>query len=151
MAHRIVMARAIQRGWQGYLGDVVAAFLQADLGEDVEVFVVPPDSETQGKKFLWRCRKALYGLRGSPRDFNRFFTKVALQQGWQRVRGEPQLFCHQRFKGALMSVHTDDVLFTCHPKHEKAIKQQLSEVLRIRWEEAFSTEWRKFLGVEWRI
>ena len=55
MAHRVVMGRALQKGWRLAVGDVTAAFLQARLDENEEVYDIPPKSELQpGEKILWR-------------------------------------------------------------------------------------------------
>ena len=86
------MSRAWHRGWKCVPGDVTTAFLQADLTGDAEVFIVPPETETGGRKILWKVSKAVYGLRGSPKNFNINFAKVASACGWKRTKCEPQLF-----------------------------------------------------------
>eukprot|EP00972_Heterocapsa_arctica_P011278 1653963-Heterocapsa_arctica.AAC.1 len=57
------------------LGDVSTAFLQAPLPDDSKVFVVPPMVDRR-PGLIWRMRKALYGLRQSPRQFQEYLAKV---------------------------------------------------------------------------
>ena len=52
MSHRLVMSRAWHRRWKCVPGDVTTAFLQADLTGDAEAFIVPPETETGGRKML---------------------------------------------------------------------------------------------------
>ena len=110
-AHRIVMVRAMEKGWDLITADVTAAFLNAELTGDEEIYLIPPKSEgLEGK--LWKAEKAIYGLRRSPRDFYEHFGKKAAKFGWQRVAAEPQLLRNPKYKDALMSAHTDDLLIT---------------------------------------
>ena len=67
------------------------------------------------------------------------------------LKCEPQLFYNPRFRGALMSVHTDDILVTASAKDLSVLQAELAKVLKLRWEEAFGERWQKFLGVEWQL
>jgi hypothetical protein len=153
MSHRLVMTRAFKRGWKCIPGDVTTAFLQADLllDDDTVVFIIPPETETGGRKVLWKVSKAVYGLRASPKYFNVHFGKVVCSLGWRRTKCEPQLFYNPRFKGALMSVHTDDILATASNRDMPILQAEIQKVLQLRWEEPLGEQWQKFLGVEWQL
>ena len=56
-------------------GDVTAAFLHADLGEDEKVYVEMPLGFRKKGKVL-SLKKTLYGLRQSPREFWKYLTKA---------------------------------------------------------------------------
>jgi hypothetical protein len=148
VSHKIVMARAIHRGWHIKLGDVSAAFLHALLSQDsVQVIVVPPKSETlDNPDELWLVRKALYGLRRSPKDFNEFFARVMTDIGWRRLESDPQLFVNDRFEGALLSVHTDGILVTAADKNLEVIKAETSKLLTLKWPGVLGTSWTRFWG-----
>ena len=150
VAHRIVMARALEKKWQVHTGDVETAFLNAWLDPDEPPIYLIPPTETCNSNELWFAQKWTYGLRKSPKGFNKFFAKAVKIKQWVRVTGEPQLFHNPRFPGAIMSVHTDDLLFTADPKDVAKIKDELGSLMSIRWEGAFGSEWKKFLGFEWK-
>ena len=65
-------------GLKSKKGNLTAAFLHADLGEDEKVFVyMPLDFEVKGKngrnKFM-KLKKPLYRLRQNPRSFWEYMT-----------------------------------------------------------------------------
>eukprot|EP00972_Heterocapsa_arctica_P082407 12143540-Heterocapsa_arctica.AAC.1 len=79
--------------WTLQIEDVSTAFLHAPLPPDRRFYVVPPLTENEGGA-LWHLRKALYGLRESPRFFQGHLAKVASARGWQRLLADLQLFYH---------------------------------------------------------
>ena len=120
----------MEKNWDLITADVTAAFLNAELTGDEEIYLIPPKSEgLEGK--LWKAEKAIYGLRRSPRDFYEHFGKKAAKYGWQRVAAEPQLLRNPKYKDALMSAHTDDLLITANQKDLKAIKKELDGMFEI--------------------
>ena len=131
------------------IGDVVTAFLQARLPDDVVMFVQPPGSERKPGK-LWRLKRALYGLRASPRYFQTFFASALIGLGWKRGVVDPQFFWLPGGLGYL-SVHADDVLIATLPEQTERIKQAIAEVMKIRWEDQVDDQhWSKYLGRWWQ-
>ncbi|KAF0930071.1 hypothetical protein E2562_027905 [Oryza meyeriana var. granulata] len=65
---RVLLAIAVNRGWQVHQLDVKSAFLNGDLEE--EVYVAQPEGYVKkGKEHLvLKLQKALYGLRQAPRN-----------------------------------------------------------------------------------
>ena len=151
VAHRLVLAQALRRKWPVRVGDVKTAFLHAML-EGRPVFVIPPPTEegTEDKNFLWRLNRALYGLRASPKRFSEFFAKAVSKTGWRRLPGEPQLYYNRKYSGAVLAVHTDDILFTADGAIVDRIQEELSKEMTIKWKGQLDSTWKRFLGLEWR-
>eukprot|EP00972_Heterocapsa_arctica_P107328 15809783-Heterocapsa_arctica.AAC.1 len=55
--------------------DVSTAFLHAPLTPEDKIYVIPPLVDRK-PGLIWRMRKALYGLRQSPRHFQAYLAKV---------------------------------------------------------------------------
>ena len=144
------MAKALEKKWQVHTGDVETAFLNAWLDPDEPPIYLIPPTETGKSDELWFAQKWTYGLRKSPKGLNKFIARAVKTKQWERITGEPQLFHNHRFPGALMSVHTDDLLLTADPKDVAKIKAELGSLMSIRWEGAFGNEWKKFFGFEWK-
>ena len=153
VAHRLVMYQATLHDWPLWLGDVSTAFLHAELDEDDQIIIVePPETEQKPgqPKIYWRMRKAMYGLRTAPLNFNRFFVKALASKGWERLVAEPQLFQCKRYPGARLSAHVDDVLVTAPTKWMQKIMKEIQEVMTIKWLSDIRGEWVRFLGIEWK-
>ena len=149
---RLLLAIATERRRRGehctlVMGDVSTAFLHASWRSKRPTFIVPPASEAE-EGVLWKVKKALYGLRESPRLFQEFLSDVAENHGWVRLRTDPQLFCHA--SGALMSVFADDILLLIPNNMEDEIKRTLDIDMKIKWGEYISKNWVRYLGKEWK-
>jgi hypothetical protein len=67
---RLLLALAAQQGWSAHHMDVKSAFLNGILEEEVYV-VQPPGFIVDGQEHrVYKLKKALYGLRQAPRDWN---------------------------------------------------------------------------------
>ena len=93
---------------------------------------MPPDEADRKAEVLWLAKKWVYGLRKAPRGFNAYFTEVAKEAGWKRIAAEPQLYFHTKIPGAMMSVHTDDLLLSA--REGQSIKAELGKQLTVKWE-----------------
>eukprot|EP00972_Heterocapsa_arctica_P003263 485864-Heterocapsa_arctica.AAC.1 len=54
-------------------------------------------------------KKALYGLRQSPRHFQEHMAKVLTAEGYRRLKSDSQSYYHP-VTGAMISIHADDLL-----------------------------------------
>jgi hypothetical protein len=70
--------------------DIVAAFLNGDLEETI--FMDPPQGSDLPSSKVLRLRKSLYGLKQSPRCFNKAFDKWLREQGFKVAKTEPCLY-----------------------------------------------------------
>ena len=116
------------------------------------VFVRPPVN-LRRPGCIWRLRKALYGLRQSPRLFQEFLAEALGQPGWVRCVVEPQLWFHLR-TGAMLTAHADDLMLATPPGAREEIMHNLESKMRIKWGECLKvgvkSEWVRFLGKEMR-
>ena len=66
---RALLAMAAREDWEIHQVDVVGAYLQGDLGEDL--YVEPPDSVCMkdGDRRVWRLQRPLYGLKQAGRQW----------------------------------------------------------------------------------
>ena len=105
----MLLALAASLGWKVRLGDVSTAFLHAGLPEGEEIFVQPPPEYYSDPDVIWRLKKALYGLKSSPRHWQDHFADVLLQHGATRLKSDPNVFHFQKQKTIVM-VYVDDLL-----------------------------------------
>ncbi|KAJ5748146.1 uncharacterized protein N7511_009842 [Penicillium nucicola] len=107
--------------------DAVTAFLNSKLEKDVYTRS-PEGFETPGK--CWKLRKALYGLRISPRLWQYEASRVLSQLGLQQVPEDPCVFIGD---GLIVFFYVDDILIASHPTaRERA--QKLEKDLEKHWE-----------------
>ena len=88
-------------------GDVTAAFVHGELGENEKVYVEMPLGFRQKGKVL-RLKKTLYGLRQSPRAFWEYLTKAMKNVGMTVSKLDPCLFIGNR---VMAVAFVDDILF----------------------------------------
>ena len=88
-------------------GDVTAAFLHADLGEDKKVYVKMPLGFRKKGKVL-SLKKTLYGPRQSPREFWKYLTKAMGACDMKPSNFDPCLFIGDR---VIAVAFVDDMLF----------------------------------------
>eukprot|EP00972_Heterocapsa_arctica_P097957 14453480-Heterocapsa_arctica.AAC.1 len=121
------------------LGDVSTTFLHATLPTDEFILVEPPPS-LRRPGWLWRLRKALYGLRVSPRLFQEFAVDVLKNKKWTRLRPDPQMFVHEQ--GALLTMHADDILLAESAVLMAQREKELNEDMNIKWGSVLDGKWR---------
>jgi hypothetical protein len=110
---RLLLALATQEGWHVHHMDVKSAFLNGDLKEEVYVhqpsgFAIP---DKEGK--VLRLRKALYGLRQSPRAWNAKLDSMLRRMGFEQSPHEVAVY--RRGNGGnvlLVGSYIDDLVIT---------------------------------------
>ena len=91
---KLLLTLAIAKSWFVLGGDVSAAFLHANwVGEDILVF--PPAEFYPQGGVLWRLRKALYGLKNSPKLWQDHFASVLERLNFIRCKTDANLYRHQ--------------------------------------------------------
>ena len=88
-------------------GDVTAAFLHADVGEDEKIYVEMPLGFRKNGKVL-KLNKTLYGLRQSPRMFRKYLTKAMNDVGMKTSQFDPCMFVGDR---VIAVVFVDNISF----------------------------------------
>jgi hypothetical protein len=93
--------------------DIKAAFLNGDLEETI--YLSPPEGSNIPANKVLHLRKSLYGLKQSPRCFNKAFDKWLKSQDLTPSKADPCLYSRRRGDEFLMlSVHVDDQLIACN-------------------------------------
>ena len=90
---KLLLTLAIAKSWFVLGGDVSTAFLHANwVGEDIYVF--PPAEFYPQGGVLWRLRKALYGLKNSPKLWQDHFAAVLDRLNFMRCKTDANLYKH---------------------------------------------------------
>jgi hypothetical protein len=110
---RLLFALAVQEGWRVHHMDAKSVFLNGNLKEEVYVHQ-PPGFTIPGKEGKVLClRKALYGLRQTPRAWNGKLDSTLKGMGFRQSPHEATIY--RRGNGGntlLVGVYVDDLVIT---------------------------------------
>ena len=81
--------------WVARLGDVSTAFLHAPIAKDNEgkqrdIYLWPPTELCPQQDKQWRLKKAMYGLRSSPKAWQDYLAEALEKLGFVRLKSEQQ-------------------------------------------------------------
>jgi hypothetical protein len=108
---RMLISVAAVSRWPLFQLDVKNAFLNGYLSE--EVYMRPPPGFSHAPGLVCRLRRALYGLKQSPRAWYSRFHDVVLQIGFQPSAHESALFIRRTSQGlVLLLLYVDDMIIT---------------------------------------
>ena len=110
---RVLLAMAAYNGWAVHQMDVVTAFLNPVLSEDVYMELPPGFEQLDGnsdsdKRFI-KLNKALYGLKQAPREWYAEIDGYLISQGFVRSGNDTNLYVRN---GYVLIIYVDDVLIT---------------------------------------
>jgi hypothetical protein len=98
--------------------DVVTAFLNGWLDEDEVVYIRLPNSR------LAKLRKALYGLRRSPRLWYEELARFLASISYKPLEADPCVFTNP-LTGGIILAYVDDILIITRTKDEIAALKKL--------------------------
>ncbi len=134
-----VLATAMHLGWNCKAIDVEAAFLNADLEEDV--FVEVPEGFETGGTVNWynfcKLLKAVYGIFQAPRCWSKTFTRTMIDKGLEQSDADPCLFILRENENkdspviGLVVNYVDDGIIAGTNKVIELIKSKISSVFTI--------------------
>ncbi|CAL5429371.1 unnamed protein product [Camellia sinensis] len=108
---RTLISVAAAHHWPLFQLDVKNAFLNGHLAE--EVYMRPPPGLSHPPGVVCRLRRALYGLKQSPRAWYERFHSVALQLGFRPSHHDCALFVRRTSVGLiLLLLYVDDMIIT---------------------------------------
>ena len=149
-AWRANVAECANYGWKYDLWDISAAYLTAELLE--EIYCLPPEGmvipDGMENKVL-RLRKALYGLKQAGRAWNKKLTKWLLDFGFTVSDADPSLYIIERnINGEghhiRLNVHVDDAFATyTNAKWYSEFKAELTKEFKL----SSSADGDVFLGI----
>ena len=102
---RILMAIACQFDFEISSSDVKTAFLNAIL--DDHIYILPPKGLGIDPDVVWRLKKCLYGLKGSPHFWNLTFHDWLISIGFEQSPVDPCLYTKS---GLFVLIWVDDAL-----------------------------------------
>lgn len=141
VSSRIIFAIAAALGWEVYQMDVVTAFLNGELSE--EIYIHAPEGYTEQGKIL-RLKKAIYGLKQAPRVWYRKLRSWLLSAKWVPVSQDECVFMHVE-RRLIITVYVDDINITGPGRAEiDKFRHDIAEVFKMTDEG--QTEW--YLGMQ---
>ena len=106
---RTLLALANIKEWIVHQMDVVSAFLNGDLLE--EVYMVQPKGFIKGKNLVCRLHKSLYGLKQASRAWYQKIDSFLLNKGLKRVESDHSIYTQIHLNEVLIiTIYVDDLL-----------------------------------------
>jgi hypothetical protein len=129
---RMVLAIAALRNYEVDQIDVIAAFLNGDLEEDIYL-ELPEGIKTSNNCRVVKLIKSIYGLRQSSYIWFKKFTKTILEYGFKASKSDPCLFILVKGEEfVLLVLYVDDGLIV-GPRHlVDEVKKYLMEKFKMR-------------------
>ncbi|QBM85786.1 Reverse transcriptase RNA-dependent DNA polymerase [Metschnikowia aff. pulcherrima] len=131
---RAFMMVAVARGMKVKQMDVSSAYLHLDLDEPV--YVLPPKGVpgVDATK-IWKCKKALYGLKNAGRSWYLTFKKKLEDFGFKRTMSDQGLFTKTTDKNTTMHIalYVDDLLVSFEDESDyEDFKAYMNDVAKIK-------------------
>jgi len=150
---RLALTQALKEKRCIAMADVSTAFLHAawtpDPEEpDIQMCIRPPPTHADGNS-VWVVKKAVYGLRRSPRLWQEHWSQLLVDMGFTPTVSDPTMHIHQQ-KGMTLVTHVDDVLATGKKKDLTWLWSTLQQHVKLKITcQELGLEWTRFLGREW--
>ena len=129
---RALLAFAVSRNMFIHQMDVVTAFLNGTLEEDI--YMEQPEGYVVAGKENLVChlKKSLYGLKQSPRCWNKSFKEFMISLGFEQSTADPCVFIREvNDQLAIVAVHVDDLILLTETEQEM-IKLKASLATRFK-------------------
>jgi hypothetical protein len=140
---RLLISFAAMKGLVVDQVDVVSAFLNGDLAE--EIFLKLPKGINTENSGVVKLKKSLYGLKQSGRNWYNKFSKTFLQMGFKQTAVDPCLFVKEEENDLLIVlIYVDDGLIVGPREKVDKIKQILFNKFKMK----DLGEAKKFLSLE---
>ena len=127
---RVLLAIAAVKNLEVHQVDIVGAYLQADLDEEIYMEVpegVDTDAGDEGR--VCRLKKALYGLKQSGRAWNKLLVEFLESIGFRMTTTDPGIMADGGLEdgGIAIPIYVDDMLIIGKDLHRvKRVKAQLA-------------------------
>ena len=130
---RVLLALAAQYGLVLHQMDVVTAFLNGDLDETI--YMQQPDGYVQKGKEQLVCKlnKSLYGLKQSPRCWNKVFAEFMRSFGFNQSAADPCIYIRDGNSISVVAVYADDLIIATKTVEEiETLKQLLQSQFKMK-------------------
>ena len=113
----MLLARCLDKrdqGHEAHVADYTQAFLNAKVREGEQLYAQPPDGWNpkillDDRRVVLKVRKAMLGLRTSPRRWQEHLSSKLKEHGFVQDERDPCLFVHAELD-ICIGVHVDDML-----------------------------------------
>lgn len=136
---RLLLAKAATSKLLLHHMDIDTAFLYGTLDKTEEVYMKVPDtvqipSHLQGKEVVCKIHKGIYGLRQSPRLFNRNLDQTLSKIGFTKSKHDACLYIRKSGSEiSYITVYVDDLVIASSSIGEmNVVKQQLKDYYRMK-------------------
>ena len=135
---RLLISIAVKKKSIPKIRDITQAFCQSYLPNNKHYICIPPPGclLTPPNTF-WKLKKALYGLKRSPRHFYNFASKLLQQLGLKQHPASPCLFTGTILPGKpplYLGLYVNDFLyFSKSPEVKETFKTEFSKLISIEW------------------
>ena len=114
--------------------DVITAFLNGDLNEDIYM-EQPPGYVQKGKeKLVCKLKKSLYGLKQSPRCWNEKLTQHVKSLGFEESGADSCIFTRRKNqKVEIIAIYVDDLIAITETDEEmRRLKKSLTSTFKMK-------------------
>lgn len=130
---RTLLSFAIQNNLHVHQMDVVTAFLNGHLEE--EIYMEQPEGYIKpGEEHLvCKLKKSIYGLKQSPRCWSKTFTGFMMEVGFKQSTSDPCVFVRSREELEILAVYVDDlILITESTESMNELKMALEDRYKMK-------------------
>ena len=136
----MLLARCLDKRDQGHgacVADCTQAFLNAEVRDGEQLYAQPPEGWNpkilmDGRRVVWKVRKAMLGLRTSPRRWQEDLSSKLKEHGLFQDERDPCLFANTELD-IFIGVHVDDMLAVGPSELTKNLSQELAKDMAMRW------------------
>ena len=118
---RILLILSLVNHWDVVTADISSAFLQAPIPEGELVLVKPPPELEQNPDVLWKLRKALYGLKTSPKLWQQHLSSKLEELGLRKNKADPCIFMGEKL---LVMTYVDDLLIVGEKQEQEKLSRE---------------------------
>jgi hypothetical protein len=111
---RMVVALAVEQGWELRAGDIVNAFVHANIDKPTYIAMPPGFKQigSDGSPMVLKLKKSLYGLHQAPRLWHQELTAFLEQHGFAACSDADCCVLFNQESGIILVVYVDDILAT---------------------------------------
>jgi hypothetical protein len=145
-AIRMILAYACSKRIKVYQMDVKSTFLNGELEE--EVYIEQPEGFllSEREDYVCRLKKAMYGLKKSPRAWYSRLDKYLQQQGFRKGNADRNLYVKvDRDNILIIEVYVDDIIFG---SDDDKMSKKFSQDMHNEFEMSLLGELTFFLGLQ---
>jgi hypothetical protein len=132
---RVILALAVLFDLDVHHMDVCTAFLNGILEDEIYMEIPEGvDIKSTGKRPVCKLLRGLYGLKQSPRIWNKNIHKFLTEIGCTQSKADPCIYIKMSDDGiVIIAVYVDDLLIaSSNPNERKQIQQQLMEKYKMK-------------------